>query len=120
MKNLIIILAFAILGLTSCVQKTKSQTVILFLDVSGIKNIQNVGVRGEGKPLSWNEDLILTEVYKDSIYKTTVFGDTGRLCAEIKFTVNSEFELKEEENRKVYFDKSGTTIYKAKFNVAQK
>jgi hypothetical protein len=36
----------------SCVQKTKKQTIILNLDVSKIKNIKTVGVRGEEQPLS--------------------------------------------------------------------
>ena len=117
MKNLKILSIIIVFAISSCVQKTINQTVTLYLDVSGQKNIETVGVRGQGKPLSWTEDLKLIEIKKDSIYKVTVNGNTGRLCTEIKFTINGNFEFQDQDNRKVYFDKSGTTIFKAKFNV---
>lgn len=116
MKKFIIVSAFAILGVTSCVQKTTTQKVTLFLDVSGQKDIKSVGVRGQGNPLEWDKDLVMTAIQKDSLYKITFISKTGRLCNEVKFTINGNFELQEKDNRKVYFDKSGITIYKAKFN----
>ncbi len=100
----------------SCVQKSYDQSVNLILDVSGIKDIQTVGVRGEGKPLDWDKDLPMKEVIKDSLYAVTVTGKTGYLFTELKFTINGEFELKDKSNRKVVFDASRNTIYKAKFN----
>jgi hypothetical protein len=117
MKKFIIL--FAIVSLTSCVQKTKKHSVNLLLDVSAMKDIQNVGVRGNDKPFSWNEDVIMEVVKKDSLYKTTFTIETGRICTELKFTVNGNFELQDKENRKVYFDESGKTIYKAKFDVTK-
>ena len=114
-----IIYAIVLLTLVSCVQKTKTQKVTLFLDVSGIKDIKTVGVRGEGKPLSWNEDLRLEEVKKDSLFKISFIGNTGKLCTELKFSVNGELELQDKDNRKLYFNKSGITIFNAKFNVAK-
>jgi hypothetical protein len=117
MKKFIIL--FAIVSLTSCVQKTKKHSVTLLLDVSAMKDIQNVGVRGNDKPFSWNEDVIMEVVKKDSLYKTTFTIETGRICTELKFTVNGNFELQDKENRKVYFDESGKTIYKAKFDVTK-
>jgi hypothetical protein len=116
MKRFIIISAFALIGLTSCVQKSYNRKVTLLLDVSENKNIQQVGIRGENKPFSWNEDVAMEIVKKDSLYKKTFEINTGRLCTEIKFTINGEFELQEQENRKIYFAKNGETVYKAKFN----
>ncbi len=55
-------------------------------------------------------------VKKDSLYKKTFEINTGRLCTELKFTINGNFELQDKENRKVYFDKNGETVFKAKFN----
>jgi hypothetical protein len=112
-----IILLLAMVLSTSCVQKSHKQTVTLFLDVSEVKNIKTVGVRGNDAPLSWESDLEMQAVKKDSLYKITLIGETGRLCTELKFTVNGTFELENKQNRKVYFDKSKTTLYKAKFNI---
>ncbi len=102
--------------ISSCVQESYNQTVTVILDASGIKNIKTVGVRGEGKPLSWDEDFEMKPLIKDSLYTATFSGKTGYLFAEIKFVVNGEFELKDQNNRRVVFDKSRKTIYKAKFN----
>lgn len=103
--------------LSSCIQKTKNQSVTLLLDVSGQKNIEIVGVRGQGNPLEWDKDLVMTTIKKDSLYKIIFVSKTGRLCNELKFTINGNFELQDKDNRKVYFDKSGKTVYKAKFNI---
>ena len=109
---LAIVIAFA-----SCVQKTYKKTVVCNLNVAGIKNITAVGVRGEGKPLSWNSDLPLTEVVKDSLYTITLSGETGYKFTELKFTVNGAFELENKNNRRIIFNEGDTTIYNAVFNV---
>lgn len=100
----------------NCVQKSYNQTVTLILDVSEIPNIKTVGVRGGDKPLSWQEDFKMNALVEDSLYTATFSGKTGLLFTEIKFVVNGEFEFKDQDNRRVVFDKSRKTIYKAKFN----
>lgn len=119
MKKVIIITVLALLGLTSCVQKSYTRKVTLILDVSSDKNIKSVGVRGNDKPFSWDYDTEMEVVKKDSLYKKTFEIETGRLCTEIKFTINGEFELQDQANRKVFFNKSEKTIFKAKFNVSK-
>ncbi len=89
----------------------------LFLDVLENKNIQYVEIRGENKPFSWNEDVAMEVVKKDSLYKKTFEINTGRLCTEIKFNVNGKFEFQDKDNRKVYFNQNGENVYKAKFDV---
>jgi putative oxidoreductase len=112
----IIVLLFITMSLISCVQKTNNHTVTILLDVSEIKDIKTVGIRGNENPFSWDYDSEMEVVKKDSLYKKTFKISTGSLCTEIKFTINGNFELKDKENRKVYFNKNGETIYKAKFN----
>jgi hypothetical protein len=112
-----LLLAFLIcLTALSCVQKSYDQTVTVTLDVSEIPEIKTVGVRGSDKPLSWREDFEMKPLVKDSLYTATFSGKTGLLFTEIKFVVNGEFEFKDQDNRRVVFDKSKKTIYQAKFN----
>ena len=107
------------LTLSSCVQKSYDRTVVLMLDVSGIKDIKSVGIRGNEKPFSWDYDTEMEVFKKDSLYKKTFTIKTGYLFTELKFTVNGDFELKEKDNRKIYFNQAGTTIYNAKFDVVK-
>jgi putative oxidoreductase len=116
MKKYIFSSILTVLILSSCVQKSYQRTVVLLLDVSKVKDIKSVGIRGNGKPLSWDQDYPMQEVVKDSLYKAVITTQTGFLFAELKFTVNGNFELKDKDNRRIYFDKNGTTVYKAKFD----
>ena len=112
--------ALVILLFTSCVQKSYNRTVVYTLDVSELKDVKKVGIRGENNPLSWQNDLAMKEIVKDSLYTITVTGETEQLFTEVKFTVNDEFELKEKPNRRVVFDEIGkTTKYHAVFDVAK-
>jgi hypothetical protein len=116
MKKYILYSLATVLLLTSCVQKTKKHSITLILDVSGMKDIKTVGIRGNDKPFSWDYDTEMEVVIKDSLYKKTYTFETGRLCTELKFTINGNFELQDKPNRKVYFNKNGETLYKAIFN----
>ena len=97
-------------------QKTTFQKVKLQVDVSGLSTIKTVGLRGEEKPLSWDKDLEMKPVVKDSLYEIELEAKTGYLFTEVKFVVNNKFELQDKSNRRIVFDKSGITTYKAKFN----
>lgn len=114
------LLTMLILSATSCVQKSYKKTVIVMLTVANKKDIQTVGVRGEGQPLSWDNDLEMKAVVKDSLYTATVTAVTGYRFAECKFTVNGEFELKDQPNRRVNLSDQDTTFYNAQFDVISK
>lgn len=117
--KLIITLATTLLIflMSSCVQKSYKRTVVFTLDVSLIKNIKKVGIRGNDKPLSWDYDTEMKEIQKDSLYQLIVSGETGYKFTEVKFVINDIFELQNKGNRKIYFnEKKDTTIFKAKFN----
>jgi len=115
-KYSITLVGLLLLSLAGCVQKSYKKTVIVTLAVPGIKDIKSAGVRGEGKPLSWDYDFEMKPIVKDSLYTATVTAVTGYKFAEIKFTVNGEFELKGQANRRVLFSDKDTTYYTAVFN----
>lgn len=96
---------------SSCVQKSYKRIVIITLDVSKVKAIKWVGIRGNGKPLSWDKDFPMQEVVKDSLYKAVITTDTGYLFAEAKCTVNGNFELQEKPNRRINFDVKNDTTF---------
>lgn len=105
MKNCIVVTVFVIsLLMSSCVQKTYKRTVVVTLDVSKVDNIQTVGIRGNGNPLSWENDYPMEEVVKDNLYKAVITTETGYLFVEGKCTVNGNFELKDKPNRRIEFD----------------
>lgn len=117
MKNYAIILTgLFVLSLASCVQKSYKKTVVVTLRVSNKKDIKSAGIRGGGKPLSWENDLDMKPVVKDSLYTATVTAVTGYRFVEIKFTVNGDFELKDKPNRRVIFSDKDTTFYNAEFD----
>jgi hypothetical protein len=116
MKKTILALWVA-LTLFACVQPAYEKTVVITLKVNGIKDIQTVGVRGEGAPLSWDEDIYLQPVVKDSLYTLTATARTGYTFTEIKFTVNGQFELEGKPNRRQEFAEGDTTFYNATYNV---
>jgi predicted phosphohydrolase len=108
-KILVIIVTVFSLLVTSCVQKTYKRTVVYTLDVSNLKNVEKVGVRGWDNPLSWNNDFPMKKTTKPHIYQVAVTSITGRICTQYKFAVNDEIE--EGENRKIYFDNTKDTTY---------
>ncbi len=111
--NLVQLLFLFIVG---CVQPAYYKTVVVLLRVDGIKNIQTVGIRGEGSPLSWTEDLLLKPIVKDSLYTLTKTVYTAYSFTDIKFTVNGKFELENQPNRRLLFSNMDTTFYYAVFN----
>lgn len=108
----ILLVAFA----ASCVQKSSKKTVVVRLNTSAVENIESVGLRGEGRPLSWNSDLELQPLVKDSLYSATFSLVTGYKFLEAKFTINGKFELEDLPNRKINFSNGDTTYYNAIFN----
>jgi hypothetical protein len=85
--------------------------VVITLDVSKVKDVQSVGIRGNGKPLSWETDYPMQEIVKDSLYKAIINTDTGYLFAEGKCTVNGNFEMPNKPNRRIVFDTKKDTTY---------
>jgi putative oxidoreductase len=113
-------LCIAVLA-TGCVQPAYDRTILFEVNVSGVPNVQAVGVRGRDKPLSWQSDMPLTQRVTGGPFVGAVTFHTGYLATEVKFTVNGEFELADQDNRivRVAPTKTGgdTTVYRATYNV---
>jgi hypothetical protein len=108
--------ALCLILLSACVQEAYDRVVVYDVDVSALKDVRDVGVRGDDAPLSWEQDRAMTMVVKDSLYRVTVRYRTGYLVTKAKFTVNGNFELQGKPNRRVQFAVGDTTFYKARFN----
>ena len=120
MQNLkLILLGIVALSMTNCVQKSYKHTVEFQLDTKKLKNVYKVGIRGNNS-LHWDYDTEMKLDIKDSLYKITINYDTGYKFVEVKFVVNDAFELKEQDNRRVYFEPKGITVYRAEFNTLKK
>ncbi|RTQ45996.1 hypothetical protein EJV47_22825 [Hymenobacter gummosus] len=102
--------------LTGCVQPAADKTVVYLLDVSHRPDVRQVGLRGRDQPLSWERDLPLTPVVPGRLYRAVVTTRTGYLFTEVKFTLNGEFELPKQDNRRVQFAATDTTVYRARFD----
>ena len=101
---------------SACVQKTYRKTVVFTLHTENQKDIKTVGLRGEGKPLSWDKDTLMNTLIKDSLYQLSITVVTPYKFGEVKFTINGEFELQEKPNRRVEFAEGDTTFYEAVFD----
>jgi hypothetical protein len=87
------------------------------LTIPDKKNIEQVGIRGNGNPLNWEQDYPMTALIKDSVYTASFQTRTAFQYTEIKFTVNGEWELAEQPNRKVYYESNRDTVFiQAVFN----
>jgi hypothetical protein len=116
-KYQIILITLLAWSTSSCVQKSYKKTIIIKLTIPHIKDIKTVGIRGNCNPLSWDKDFALKPLVKDSLYTLTTTVLAGYRFAEIKFTVNGEFELKERPNRRLVFSDKDTTYYNSVFNL---
>ncbi|WP_299361696.1 hypothetical protein [Winogradskyella sp.] len=106
-----------VLTITSCVQETHTKTVTFRVDMSGVENPKNVGVRGNFTSNSWSETEPLTDDNNDGIYEGTFSQKTAVNGIQFKFVNNGEFELDGQDNRTVTFEyKPETIVYKAVFN----
>ena len=104
--------------ISSCVQKTKKQKVDFFVDVREIENVTSIGVRGSTPPLNWNQNFELKDDNNDSIYTGTIVFDIPYDFVELKFVKNEDqFELNNQPNRMLLFDRSGNTKYQIKFDM---
>ena len=104
--------------LASCVQEEHQKTVTVYLDMNGIENVGNVGIRGNFTDQSWRQTVPLTDEDGDGIYTTTLSQKTAVYGIEFKFVnQGSDYELKDQPNRELIFEYKPETIeYIAKFN----
>lgn len=117
-----VLLAAVVVVGSACVQKAYDRVVVYRVSVSGVPDVQSVGLRGQGNPLSWSKDLPLTPVPDSAgLYQVVVTHHTGSIATEVKFTVNGQFEFEGGDNRIVRVKPTtignDTTVYRGVFNV---
>lgn len=107
-----------VLFLTSCVQKKHKKTLHFKLDMNGVENPVNVGIKGYTYPLSWDKTLLLTDNNNDGVFEISIELESASYDIEFKF-VNQQnnFELRDSDNRSIRFDyKPETILYETVFN----
>ena len=101
----------------SPVQESKEQRVLFQLDTSSFTgDIQTVGIRGEGNPLSWRTDFPLVKNEKTGLYEGECRANTGYAKTEVKFVINGEFEFQDDSNRVIYFAPDQNTRVRSTWN----
>ncbi|WP_299525828.1 hypothetical protein [Winogradskyella sp.] len=117
MKYLKAIIIYLLIITQSCVQETHTKTVTFKVDMNGVENTENIGIRGNFTSSPWNETAPLTDDDGDGIYEGTFSQKTAVNGIEFKFVNNGEFELEGQNNRSIQFEyKPETIIYEAVFN----
>ncbi len=119
MKNLNYTIALiALVLMASCVQEEHQKTITFSLDMRGVENPGNVGIRGDFTDQRWRETVALTDEDGDSIYSVTLSQKTAIYGIEFKFVnQDDQFELKDQENREIIFEYKPEVIeYTATFN----
>lgn len=113
-----ILITIIVFGLISCVQKQHIKNVTFKVDVTGIENIQTIGVKGNFTNPSWKVEIPLRDTDKDGVFETTLIKETAINNIEFKFVKNGKvYELKDKPNRILQFEyKPETIIYKVKFD----
>ncbi|MBG9378773.1 hypothetical protein I5907_21250 [Panacibacter sp. DH6] len=109
-KNKLMILLLAVVLLGGCVQEAHLKTVMVTLTVHNKKGIQAVGIRGNGNPLTWEQDYPMTAVVTDSVYHASFKTMTAFKFTEMKFTVDGAWELEGRPNRKVVYPENRDTV----------
>jgi hypothetical protein len=117
MKVILNILVIVFVSTTiGCVQPSYKKTILFVLNANQIQNIYSACIKGNDKPLSWDNGVNMKQNTTDSLYTTYITFVTGYQFIEMKFVVNDNFELADKPNRKIYFSEKDTTIYNAIFD----
>ena len=114
-KQLLVILIAT--STMSCVQETHLKTFYFKVDMKGVSNINNPGIRGQFTSPAWETVIPLTDANNDSIYEAKVEFTAAQYDIKFKFVNNGEYELKDLPNRSIKFEYDPETFeYKAQFD----
>ena len=102
---LIAIWILLLLSLSACVQERHNKNILISVDMTGTSEFEKVGIRGDLKPLGWQESLLLEDYDKDSIYTAEVIINTASNQLNFKLVLDEDlFELEGKENRIIPFE----------------
>ena len=99
------ICALLALSLSGCVQETHDKKIRIKVNMKGVTDFEQVGIRGDIKPLSWQESLTLEDKDRDSIYNIELIVNTAQNQLNFKLVLDENgFELEGKENRSIPFE----------------
>ena len=99
------VLVIVLCLMLGCVQDTHKKTLTISVDMSQQTYFESVGIRGNLKPLSWEENTLLNDPDGDGIYEVALELDTASDYLQFKFVKNEdEFELDGKDNRLIKFE----------------
>lgn len=115
-KQLLVTIVLIIL-ISACVQQSHQKVIKVNLDMRGVENPENVGIRGQS-PLSWDETTYLEDPDGDGLFEGKFEFYTTVSKIEFKFVNQDEvFELEGQNNRFITFEyKPETMTYSAVFD----
>ena len=113
-----LIIALACLVLSSCVQETHQKNITVAVDMTGVENVSNVGIRGNFTSPPWSETIPLEDTDGDGIYSGNFTRQAANDNISFKFVnQNDQFELQGQNNRSLQFEyKPETITYSAVFD----
>ena len=91
----------------------------VFLNVTERKGSKSVGICGNDKPFSWENEIKNESCKIDLLHKKTFERNTKRICTESKYTVKNKCDLTHNENQKNYFSDPKTKVYKVTFDIVK-
>ena len=94
------------------------KTVTFEVDMAGVENVENVGIRGNFTSNQWTETVLMSDENGDGIYSATISKKTAINQIQFKFVnQNGDYELKDKDNRVLEFAYEPENItYRAVFN----
>ncbi|WGD34224.1 hypothetical protein [Olleya sp. YS] len=116
-KYIISLIAIIVIS-TSCVQEKHLKTMTFKVNMRGIDNVTNVGVRGQFTTPSWKTTYYLKDDDNDSIYEGTITREAAQSGFAFKFVnQDSVYELQDQKNRFLKLQyKPEHIVYEATFN----
>ena len=111
--------AIFLICLSSCVQPSYEREIQFLLRFPSVQKPDNVAVRGNDSPLSWEKDYPLVFDTLKNAYVGTVKLKTGYRFTEFKFVADGTFELEQQPNRRLNFKDRSKIEYVAVFNKKQ-
>ncbi|MEO9871606.1 S41 family peptidase [Ekhidna sp.] len=97
------IIFLAGVSLTNCSLFAQERKVTISVDMSRINHIENVGVKGNIKPLSWEKAYPLLDEDGDGIYTAEIVFNSSDRYFRFKFVNDGQMELEGSDNRILWF-----------------
>lgn len=91
--------------LYSCSLPAQERIIKFSVDMNGIEQIENVGIKGNVKPLSMEETYPLTDEDGDGFFEAEITFNTSERYVRFKFSNNNELELEGSDQRMLWFKK---------------